>query len=576
MGKDNVFDRLVKDLSSDERRKMIEKMEGNVSLSQESMVFDVENESIKSIEEEYRSFSWLDKLVIFMKSLFFHKDKLEITKSVMIDRIARQVMSVNPGLIDVKHRSVSGKMSEMVDDLRRSVDYIRSPLSMCFGMDKTLFYSLMGQLEFPELYEELRSKVDPWALSRAQPVMDVSSIRRKLGDDLDNLLLKISRDDRRRMTEQTRTLNHLYQLSVHPFSQVCSQFLESVEGKALSASFSSLAAPLTELASVLKSFRNPPSVKLLEAVFLLYYSQILTEEGALEERIESAIVRSEALIQKVRNFYKAVPLADILKIINEDPFFSVGTASGGEDWFYYFNQHWQDVLSDRMRIFNREKTLEGHVGELLRYWELPVLGSVRGYPLQDRLAAFSNSLAALITFHDENFQKKIFFPMKIILVDGHFYKKNNREEYERVFQDIVKIPERVRWFEHRVGPEGEAGKKIVEVGREFRSDKDELDRQMLTVYNGINRDALTILEDSLRSLWAMGKLMNGIVLGNGGTYDTLSNLSELGGRNSDEFRQTVINTADDIHKIGTSLSDIVNLEKETMEELLKEARQQAQ
>jgi hypothetical protein len=576
MGKDNVFDRLVKDLSSDERRKMIEKMEGNISVSQEPMVFAVENESLKSIEEEYASLSWLDKLIIFIKTVIFRKNKLEITKNVMVDRIARQVITVNPDLIDMKHRSVSGKMSEMVDDLRQSVDFIRSPLSICLGMDKTLFYSLMGQLEFPGLYEELRSKVDPWVLSKANPVMDVSSVRRKLSDDLDNMLLRISREDRRRMTEQTRTLNQLYQLSIHPFSQISSQFLESTEGKALSASFSSLASALTEFASVLKSFRNPPSVRLLETVFLLYYSQILTDEGALEEKVEEGIARCEALIQKIRNFCQAVPLADILKLIHEDPFYSVGTASGGEDWFYCFNQYWQDVLADKMRVFNREKTLEGHVSELLRYWELSVLNPVRGYPPQDRLTAFSNSLAALITFYDENFQSRLYFPMKIILVDGNFYKKNNREEYERVFQDIVKIPERIRWFEQRISPEGDAGKKVVEAVREFKADQDELDRRLVTIYNAINRDALTILEDSMRSLWAMGKLMNGIVLGNGGTYDTLSNLSELGGRNSDEFRQTVISAADDVHKIGSSLSDIVNLEKETMEELQKEARQQAQ
>ncbi len=576
MAKDNVFDRLVKDLSGEERRKMIEKMEKNIDVSQEPMVFAVENDSVNSIQEEYSSLSWLDKLIIFIKSLFMHKDKLELTKNVMVDRIARQIVSVNPDLIDMRHRSVSGKMSEMVADLHESVDFIRSPLSVCFGMDKILFYSIMGQLEFPELSDELRIKIDPRALAKANPVMDVSGIRRKLSEELDNLMQRISREDRRRMTEQIRTLNHLYQLSIHPFSQITSQFLESTEGQALSASFSSLKTPLTELASVLKAFSNPPSVKLLEAVFLLYCSQVSSTEESLEERVEAGISRCEALIQKVRNFNRAVPLADILKVILEDPFYSAGTAAGGEDWFYFFNQHWQDVLSDRMRIFIREKTLEDHVNELLRYWDIPVLSYIKGYPQQDRLVAFSCSLAALATFNSENFQKVLYFPMKIILVDGNFYKKNNREEYERVFQDLVKISERLRWFEHYLSPEGDAGKKIMEAGREFRGGEEELGRQMLLIYNGINRDALTIVEDSIRTLRAMGKLMNGIVLGNGGTYDTLSNLSELGGGSSEELRQSIVNAADDIHKIGNSLNDIASLEKEKMEELLKEAQQQVQ
>jgi len=64
----------------------------------------------------------------------------------------------------------------------------------------------------------------------------------------------------------------------------------------------------------------------------------------------------------------------------------------------------------------------------------------------------------------------------------------------------------------------------------------------------------------------MGKLMNGIVLGNGGTYDTLANLSELGGRGNDELRQSIQDTADDIHKVSHSLQDLLNLEKESLDE----------
>ena len=576
MGKDNVFDRLVKDLSSEERRKMIEKMEENINVSQDPLVFSVENESAKSMEDEYALLSWLDKVVIFLKKLFFHQDKLELTKNIVVGRIYRQVVSVNPGLIDIKHQSFSGKVSEMIDDLKDSVDFLKSPLSICFSMDKVSFYSLMGQLEFPSLFEELKNRIDPWAFSKSNPSLDIQELRRRLGEDLDNLLLKISRDDRRRMTEQIRTLNQLYQLSVYPFSQIHSQFLESSEGKALSASFESLKVPLTELASVLRSFQNPPTVKLLEAVFLLYYKQIAVEEESLKEQVEEGITRCEALIQKIRNFYQTMPLGDILRIIHEDPFFTAGTTVGGEDWFYFFNQYWQDSLSEKMRIFTRERKVEAAVSEMLRYWELPVLNYVKSYPRHDSLAAFPYSLAVLTTFFEENFQKKLFFPMKIILVDGSFYKKNNREDYERVFQEILKIPERIRWFEQYLSPEGEAGKKLVVAGRDFRKDKEELDRQILIIYNGINRDALTILDDALRSLWVMGKLMNGIVLGNGGAYDTISNLSELENGSGDDFRQSVMDAADDIHKIGSGLNDLVVLEREKMEDLLKEDNQQTQ
>ena len=128
---------------------MIEKMDKNIDISQEPMVFMVESESVESIEDEYASFSWLDKLVIFLKGLFLQKDKLELTKNVIIDRLVRQICSVSPDLFDMKHRSVLGRVCEMVKNLQESLETVRSPLSVCFGMDRVLFYSIMGQLEFP-------------------------------------------------------------------------------------------------------------------------------------------------------------------------------------------------------------------------------------------------------------------------------------------------------------------------------------------------------------------------------------------------------------------------------------------
>jgi hypothetical protein len=179
-------------------------------------------------------------------------------------------------------------------------------------------------------------------------------------------------------------------------------------------------------------------------------------------------------------------------------------------------------------------------------------------------------MAALNTFFLENYQKKLYYPMKIILVDGSFYKKSNRTEYDKVFQVLVKMGERIKWFENNLLPDGDSGRKLRTLSQEYREDQEELNRQVLKVRIGINRDALVILEDSLNCLVTMGKLMNGVVMGNGGSYDTLSNFSELGGRNNEELRQSVIEAADDVHKIGHSLQDFVNLEKEKMDELSKE------
>lgn len=573
MDKDNVFDGLVKDLSSEERRKMIEKMEQNIHVSHEPMGNVVENELFQSIDDVYASLSWLDKLIIFIQSLFLAKERNELTKKHMVKGLSRQVETVSSEFFDVKHGAANGEFCRIIRDLYKSAEKLKAPLTVCFGVDKVKFYSLMGQLEFPAIYDELVEKIDPLKRGTLFPNMDSQAIRKAVSEDLESLLAMISRENRLRMMETTRVLNSLYQLSVFPYQQILSQFPDSPDGSILAAGFSSIKEPLSELAVILKSFINPPGIKLLEAVFLLYYSSE-TEEGALslEERVSRGIESCEVLFQKIREFNSRIPLSDLLRVMHEDPFYSIPNSGGGEDWFYHFRQYWVDRQTDLMHIFSREKKLEEFISELKRYWDLPSLEFIPDYTPDSKHSAFAWSLGVLNTFYNENYQKKLYFPMKIILVDGNFYKKNNREDFEKTFQSLVKFGDRIKWFASKLVPEGEAGRQIRELSHEFRSNPEELDKQVLGVHNRLNRDAQIFLEDAIDTLVLMGKLMNGIVMGNGGTYDTLANFSELGGRNNEDLRKSVAEAADDIHKINHSLQDIFNLEKEKMDELVQEER----
>lgn len=572
MDKDNVFDKLVKDLSSEERRKMIEKMEENIHVSEEPMDSNVENDQVQSVEGEYKALSWLDKLLIFLQTLFLAKDKHELTKKYVVRGIARQLAYVSPGLIDMKHETISGDFCKKLKDIEESISFIKYPLSVCFGIDKVKFYTLLGQLEFQQIHDSLREKVDPLGLGQKNPNMDGPSIRKKINDDIELLLTQIGREDRMRMLETSRTLNILHQLSTFSYGGIVNQFPDSPDGSQLSVGFSSVKESIMDLAIILKSFKTAPSIKLLEAVFLLYYSDDEDEGSTLEVKVAEGIKRCNTLFQKIRDFNSTIPISDLLKVILGDPFYSVPVSGGGEDWFYFYRQYWMDTLAEQFRIFTRERKLGELAEELHRYWDLPGLLYVPGYTPNDQYMAFTYSMAALNTFFEENYQKKLYYPMKIILVDGNFYKKNNREDYEKTFQTLVKFGERIKWFANKITSSGDTGAEVRKASHDLRDKPEELDIKILSIYNKLNRDAQLILEDSIVCLEMMGKLMNGVVMGNGGTYDTISNFSELGGRNNEELRQNVTEAADDIHKITHSLQDLFLLEKEKLDEFSKEER----
>ena len=274
------------------------------------------------------------------------------------------------------------------------------------------------------------------------------------------------------------------------------------------------------------------------------------------------MVKAEYLMERIREFNRNVYLMDILKLVNEDPFFMPEDIGGGEDWFHYYFQYWQDMINSKMKVYIRKRLIETEKTELIRYWNLPDVLILNNYNPSIQYCYYAVSMAVVNTFFKEIVQKSLYSPLNIIMVDGEFYKKNNRAEFEDSFKGIMKLGDRIRWFENHLEPDGEGGVKIREALNESGT-RSVIDEDLLIpVYRGINRDALMIVEEALKIFFSMGKLLNGIVLGNGGTYDTLSNLSDLGGRDNEALRVSIQEGADHIHKVSHSLQDLLNKEKE--------------
>ncbi len=562
MHKDNVFDRLVKDLSSEDRLKMIEKIEQNIHVNQDPIDINVENEVSSTVEEQYKVLNWLEKLVIFIKMLFLKQNKYELTKKYMLHAVARRIQYMNSQYFNVKNESVTPEFFTIVSDLAKLVGHIRKPLEECFNNDKMMFYLLLGKLEFPEVHNLLESGLDPWRISEENPTMDPQDVRKNLTEEMESVIIRITKNDRVRMMESTRVLYQMYQLSIFPFHLLLGQFPASTEGGVLPAGLSLVANYLNELGSILMSFNKPPSIKLLEAVFLTDMAKEEDREMPMEESLKNSMVKTELLIGRIREFNRNIYLPDLLKLVNEDPFFVPDDIGGGEDWFRYYNQYWQDLIAEKMKKYIRRRVIDAGKNELLRYWDRADVLSLNNYNSRNPKNRYAVSIAVLNTFFNEIVKKVLYYPLRIVLVDGEFYKKNNRSEFEEKFEAMMKIGDRIRWFEHYLEPDGEGGMKIRDAIHKSAGNESVGEELLKPIYARINQDALIILEESLQVFFSMGRLLNGIVLGNGGTYDTLANFSDLGGKSNAELRESVQNSADHIHKLSFSLQDILNQEKE--------------
>ncbi len=566
MGKDNVFNRLVKDLSNEERLKMLEKIEQNIQISQEPMEFNVENGPVKSLEQSYSELSWLEKALIFIKTLFLGKDKFELTKNHLLKGLQRRIQYMNSQFFNIKLESATNEFYEVLSDLNKSVEFIRKPLADCFNADKVSFYLLLGKLEFPAIYKDLSENLHPEKISRTNPSLETQEIRKLLFSNMEEIISRLSPKDRARMMETTGILFQMYQFSSFPFHKILGHFPVNQNGEVLPASLSVLEKYLEDLASVLNSFYNPPGAKLMEAVFLSEYANMNQSETVLEEYLKSSMVKTEHLMGRIREFNRNVQLLDVLRVVKKDPFYSPDDMGGGEDWFHFFNQYWQNAVAAELKIFHRLRSIEAGKNELMRLWGLEEIKILNNYNKGRPFCFYATSMALLKTFYLEVVQKVMFYPLKIIHVDGEFYKKNNRSEFNESFDALMKIGDKIKWFERYLEPDGEGGMKIREAIHQSGGNGD-LELELLEpVYKVINREALNLLENSLNTLFSMGKLLNGILLGNGGTYDTLANFPDLGGRKNAELRVSVQEAADHVNQTSHALQDLLNLEKEGAQE----------
>ncbi len=190
---------------------------------------------------------------------------------------------------------------------------------------------------------------------------------------------------------------------------------------------------------------------------------------------------------------------------------------------------------------------------------IPPVPGYRGVEFPDNIQPrHESSFAAVRTLFLDIFQGRLYHALNLVKIDGKFYKKDNRREYDEVFGRFLKIPDKIRGFENRLRPDGEYGIRHAELRREASIGEDTVSRLQDLIIQ-LDRESQNIVLPLIGDLKAMARLLKGILAGNGGSYDTLSNMAEIGGQGNSTFRinlQEVLNIVDNSSNLLTELVDL--------------------
>ena len=563
---ESVFDRLAREISREERRSLLLKIGETQDLNEEPMRLDDTSTSQPVLlDREFAELSIFARLKIIIVGFFTGRGRTRITEEFLLHKIQRKVERAASGLFDFRRELVSPKMYQSIAKLRSAMDVFKRPLMRAMEGDKPDFYALLGKLEFEDIQSRLETELVPERLSNLSPEALPVEIKRQMDSIFEGILGDIVPDRRRRMIAHTTALARLKTLVRYPYDRILNLFPPGEHGAGGGASIRQLKAPLLELGDALYAFQSPPSTTLLETLFLFeLQDSISDDDNRLELELTERMDRAAAALDIVRKINTDIPWTYLLKALSEDIQYAPRPMSGGEDWFRIFKAFWKDRLGIQFSVWADRKRLSELLRGLTVLWGfdlIPLIPGYRGVEFPENIQPrHESSFAAVRALFLELFQGRLYHALNLVKIDGKFYKKDNRREYEEAFGRFLRIPDKVRTFENRLRPEGEYGIRHGNLRREASAGEDTVDRFRDLVVH-LDRESQNIVVPVIGDLKAMARLLKGILEGSGGTYDTLSNMSEIGGQGHDTFRINLQDVRNIIERSSELLADLVSLEE---------------
>jgi hypothetical protein len=565
------FDSLVAELSGEERGLLLERIKTSMPVSSEPLYpAQAAPGAVVDLSARVEELGIIPRLILFLRGLFSGKSREELIREDELKEIGRRVEQRYPGVIDRRRGLILGSVAGELRELRDSSRFFYDALDRSVERDKGAFYAFLASIELPDTHDRLLSEADP---------ASIAASKAELGGDFDDLAVRaaalaaydlifseLSDRGRRAMYQDLRSVLFLKRLSGFLFDRLIGTFREGAGPDALpAASFFDARELLLDLGDILFSMSEPPSTALMEAIFVFADREELGKRGGDAAAVLGAdMAKAEVALGKIRSFNASVPLGDLLRLASGDPGYLPRELPGGEDWLATYKAFWRERIEaslDEWRSEHRNKEL---VAEIAAFVGEPGPAGFANISREDGGGSPPISLRLALSFLDAfyrgPFVRELNRPMKIVLVDGEFYRKDNRIEYTDAYDALLRIPELLSTLDARLGPEGEIGASWLSASSEMGTTAVKR-RKMQSVARGAEEEAERVVKRVGAALRTMTLILQGFLKGEaGGRYDSLANLSYIDGKSNKEFLRSLDKAKDRCEKAHSFLAEISGLD----------------
>ncbi|MDR2785857.1 MAG: DUF5312 domain-containing protein [Treponema sp.] len=560
-----TLNKLASRLSLAERKELLNKLESQSLISKGSMYQETDDaDFVGDAEQRFSKLSIFLRIWYYILGFFYSQAPLAIFKNKELSKLGREVEVKAAGFYNTARGYLLPQFYDAIDKLKTNSRFFYSALDVGFTRDKGAFYGFLGSLEMEDIHSRLVSETDTVIIADRNPELSESALRQIAQKEFDDAMLTITEEQRNRMYANARSLVCLKQLSSFLYDRFIMAFTNDANLGGMVCKAVIVRDALISLNNILFSLKECPSMSLLESLFVF----ILQEQGAgvsadVQQETQKLLTQAEISIAAIRDFNRKIPLTQITRIAARDVSLTPKTISGGEDWFPLYKDHWKRHIDVAFFTYfgNRrrrelQKAFENFFGDM----ELKFLENAESETKPGGLPVVrTDSLGFLLTFHTGIFMTDLNPFLRTVLIDGEFYKKDNKLEYTENYNELIKLDDIIGQFDRNLSPQGDWGKRYAQAKNEM-SALTAKRRKLQIIQEEIDEQAGTIVDRTTFAMNGMVKILNGITGQEPeGKYGTLSNLSQLNGKNA-EFTGDLRNAALKLKEAVKILKDIAHLE----------------
>lgn len=563
----NVFEKLVETLSADERRDFIRRLTKAPDETPLGPLPDEDDGDLETVwERRYAEMGFFQKLLLMIKALFTGRDVKTLVQDRLLADLAAQIEKICPGMFNFRLHMIHAPFYQELKDLLEGLKVFRKPFTAAFGQNKADFLAFLVGLHLEDVQARLLEETNHWKIYESSPERTSKDIKAIVEGNFRLALDAITPDRRKVLYEGIKTLNGLRGLVFVNEEKLLKPFqLVTVAGAPGSASVEDLRGPLIELWEKLAQFTVPPPAKFLEGLFLFYFQDRLENTDApLQAILQDSMERALDGLARIRAFNNRVPMAKIVALLNNSLHIHTKPAGGAEDWFITYKKFWQSKIERDFQLFSRERAERLLMADIYQFLEIQPedFRKEAMYPpyYPGRMPTHGDkTLTFMKLFMSKIFMTKMNPLLKIILLEGDFYKKHNRGVFTDTYNFILTVPDKVNFFQKNFGPEGEWGLALKKLAN--TTDEEILVHQIKDIFHLAGDWVESFLTQAMPVFTSFMDVLKGLNKGDSsGRYDTLANLSAIGGKSNMAFRKELDTMAKRWEKFLTIVRDLSGLE----------------